>query len=71
MVRAKELETDIPYVVEFQDLETIEGMRGLCREKIRGASTPAERNTYQRLLKLLDLRFRQLREEKAAKVARQ
>jgi hypothetical protein len=71
MARAKELDTDIPYVVEFQDLETIEGMRGLCQEKIRDASTPAERNTYQRLLKLLDLRFHQLKEEKAAKVAGQ
>jgi hypothetical protein len=71
MVRTKELDTDIPYVVEFQDLETIEGMRRLCQEKIRTAPTPAERTTYQRLLKLLDLRFRQLKEEKAAKGAGQ
>lgn len=71
MVRAKELEADIPYVVGFQDLETIVGMKRLCQEKIRSASSPPERNTYQRLLKLLDLRFRQLQQEKAAKGARQ
>ncbi len=59
----------MPSVVEFQDLETIVGMRRLCEEKIRGASTPTESNTYQRLLKMLDLRFRQLQEEKAAKVS--
>jgi|GEM_PF-5140229 len=68
MVGTKEFDTDIPYVVEFQDLETIVGMRRLCEEKIRGASTSTEKNTYQRLLKLLDMRFRQLQEEKAAKV---
>jgi hypothetical protein len=45
MVRVKELDADIPYVVEFQDLGTIEGMRRLCQEKIRSASTPPERNT--------------------------
>jgi len=70
MVRAKERDTDMPYVVEFQDLGTIAGMKRLCQEKIRGAATVAERNTYQRLLKLLDLRFRELQEEKAARVAR-
>jgi|APLow6443716910_1056828.scaffolds.fasta_scaffold350714_2 hypothetical protein len=70
MVRTKEFDTDIPYVVEFQDLETIVGMRRLCEDKIRGASTSAEKNTYQRLLKLLDMRFRQLQEEKAAKAGR-
>jgi len=68
MVGTKEFDTDIPHVVEFQDLETIVGMRRLCEEKIRGASTSTEKNTYQRLLKLLDMRFRQLQEEKAAKV---
>ncbi|MGO9571263.1 MAG: hypothetical protein ACLP5H_27375 [Desulfomonilaceae bacterium] len=71
MVRAKEFDTAMPYVVEFQDLETIVGMRRLCEEKIRDASTPTEKNTYQRLLKLLDTRFRQLQEEKAAKVPRE
>jgi hypothetical protein len=71
MVRAKELDADIPYVVEFQDLETIVSMRRLCQEKIRSASTSPERNTYERLLKLLNLRYRQLLEEKAAKVAGQ
>ncbi len=71
MVRAKEFETDIPYVVEFQDLKTIVGMRRLCEEKIRGASTSTEKNTYQRLLKLLDMRFQQLQEEKAAKALRE
>ncbi len=70
MVRAKELDTDIPYVVEFQDLETIVGMKRLCQEKIRSASTSPERNIYERLLKLLNLRFRQLQEIKAAKVRR-
>lgn len=71
MVSAKELENHMPFVVEFQDLETIEGMRRLCQEKIHSASTPSERNTYDRLLKLLNLRFRQLKEEKAAKVSGQ
>jgi hypothetical protein len=70
MVRAKEFDTEIPYVVEFQDLDTIVGMRRLCEEKIRRASTPAEKNTYQRLLKLLDMRFRQLKEQKAAKTGK-
>lgn len=70
MVRVKELDTEIPYVVEFQDLETIVGMRRLCEEKIRGASTSAEKNTYQRLLKLLDTRFRQLQEKRAAKTGK-
>jgi hypothetical protein len=70
MVRVKEFDTEIPYVVEFQDLETIVGMRRLCEEKIRGAATAAEKNTYQRLLKLLDTRFRQLQEQKAAKAGK-
>jgi hypothetical protein len=70
MVRAKEFDTDIPYVVEFQDLDTIVGMRRLCEEKIRVASTPTEKNTYQRLLKLLDMRFQQLQEAKAAKTGK-
>ena len=71
MVRVKEFDTDIPYVVEFQDLKTIVGTRRLCEEKIRSASTSAEKNTYQRLLKLLDMRFQQLQEEKAAKAPRE
>jgi hypothetical protein len=70
MVRAKEFDTDIPYVVEFQDLETIVGMRRLCEQKILGASTSVEKNIYQRLLKLLDLRFSELQQEKASKVPR-
>ena len=70
MVRVKEFDTDIPYVVEFQDLETIVGMRRLCEEKIRSAPTSTEKNTYQRLLKLLDMRFRQLQEKKAAKTGK-
>jgi hypothetical protein len=70
MVRAKEFDTDIPYVVEFQDLETIVGMRRLCEEKISGASTSVEKQIYQRLLKLLDLRFSELQQEKASKVPR-
>jgi hypothetical protein len=71
MVRAKEFDTDIPYVVEFQDLETIVGMRRLCEQKILGASTSVEKHIYQRLLKLLDLRFRELQQEKASKVPRE
>jgi hypothetical protein len=71
MVRAKELDADIPYVVEFQDLETIVGMQRLCQEKISTASSLSERNTYERLLKLLNLRFRQLQQKRAAKDARQ
>ncbi len=70
MVRAKEFDAHMPYVVEFQDLETIVSMIRLCEEKIHGALTTTERNTYQRLLKLLDLRFRQLQEAKTAKVSR-
>jgi hypothetical protein len=67
MVRLKEHDAEVPHVVEFQDLDTITGMRHLCQEKIRTAQTLAEKQTYQRLLKTLDMRFRQLRQEKAGK----
>ena len=70
MVRVKERDTKMPNVVEFQDLDTITAMSRLCRERILSAPTPTERNTYQRLLKFLNLRFRELQGKKAAKVSK-